>query len=241
MAFIHGKGTAVLFNQTDLSSFFNDASVSRSVETAETTSFGDNSKNYIVGLQDGTVSLTGMFDGSAGAVDEVLQGILGTNDGGLVTVFYNGTTAGNRCSLAKVEATSYDVSAPVGDVVAASAELQGDDGIDNGIALTALAEVTATGNGTSQNNGASSANGGVGILHVTANDHDGTAIIKVQHSADDAVWADLATFTTVSASTTTSERVEVAAGTTVNQYLRAEYTLAGSSGGVTFILSFARR
>jgi len=87
MAFLHGKGTAVVFNQSDLSSYFNDATITRTVETAETTAFGASSKTYIVGLQDGTVSLSGMFDGSAGAVDEVLQGVLGTEDGALVSVF----------------------------------------------------------------------------------------------------------------------------------------------------------
>lgn len=241
MAFLHGKGTAVLYRQYDLSSYFNDASVSRSVEPTETTAFGASSKTYIVGLKDGTVSLTGMFDGSANAVDEVLQARLGTEDGGLVTICYGGATAGNRVSISKVETTSYDVSAPVGDVVAASAEFQSDSGIDNGIALTGLAAVSATGNGSSQDNSASSANGGVASLHVTANSHDGGTTVKVQHSADDSTWVDLATFTAVGASTTTSERVEVAAGTTVNRYLRANYTLAGASGSITFILSFARR
>jgi hypothetical protein len=241
MAFLHGKGTAVLYRQYDLSSYFNDASVSRSMEPAETTAFGASSKTYIVGLKDGTVSLNGMFDGSANAVDEVLQARLGTEDGGLVTICYGGATAGNRVSISKVETTSYDVSAPVGDVVAASAEFQSDSGIDNGIALTGLAAVSATGNGTSQDNSASTANGGVASLHVTANSHDGGTTVKVQHSADNSTWADLATFTAVSASTTTSERVEVAAGTTVNRYLRANYTLAGASGSITFILSFARR
>ena len=181
MAFLHGKNTAVLFNEHNLSSYFNDVSVSRSVETAETTAFGDSSKTYIVGLQDGTLSLSGMFDGSANAIDDVLSGVLGTEDGAVTTVFYGGTTTGNRCSIAKVEATSYDVSAPVGDVVAASAELQADGGIDQGIALTGLAAVSATGDGTSQNNTASTGNGGVASLHVTANDRDDVTTLSLIH------------------------------------------------------------
>lgn len=240
MAFLHGKSTAVLFNQHDLSHYFNDASVSRSIETAETTSFGASAKSYIVGLQDGTLSLSGMFDGSANAVDAVISGRLGVESGAVVTIFYGGATAGNRVAIAAVEGTSYDISAPVADVVAASAELQADGGIDNGVALTALASVSSTGTGSAQDHGASTANGGIASLHVTANAHSDTAVFKVQHSADNSVWADLATFTTVSASTATSERVVVAAGTTVNRYLRASYTLAGS-GDITTVISFARR
>jgi hypothetical protein len=240
MAFIHGKGTAVLFNGHNLSGFFNDAGANRSVETAETTVFGKNSKTYIVGLMDGTISLSGLFDGAANAVDAVIQATLGTENSGVTTLLYNGATAGNRVQMAITETTSYDISAPVGDVVSATAELQADEGIDNGIALSNLKAITATGSETSQDNSASTSNGGVAHLHVTANSHNDDAVFKVQHSADDSIWADLVTFTTVATTVTTAQRVVVAAGTTVNRYLRAEYTLAGT-GSITFQISFARR
>ena len=48
MAFIHGKTALVLQNEFNLSSFFNDVSISRSIETAETTAFGSSAKSYIV-------------------------------------------------------------------------------------------------------------------------------------------------------------------------------------------------
>ena len=44
MAFIHGKGTIVLCNQFNLSAYFNEVSVARSVETAETTTFSKSAK-----------------------------------------------------------------------------------------------------------------------------------------------------------------------------------------------------
>lgn len=241
MAFIHGKNTAVFVNAHDLSAFFNDASPSVSVETAETTAFGSSDKTYIPGLSDATVSVSGMFDGSADAIDEVLSGLLGVEDGAVATVAYGGATKGNRVSIAKVEATSYDVSAPVGDVVAASAELQADGGLDNGVALTGHAAVTATGTAASEDHGASTSNGGIAVYHATANTRDGATTIKVQHSADNSTWADLVTFSDLTAATTGSGIAVVASGTTVNRYLRANYTLAGSTGSITFILSFARR
>jgi hypothetical protein len=106
--------------------------------------------------------------------------------------------------------------------------------------LTGLAAVTATGNGTSRDNGASTSDGGVAQLHVTANTMNNNTVFKVQHSADNSTWADLATFTTVATTVTTSERVTVAAGTTVNRYLRATHTASGT-GSITFITAFARR
>jgi hypothetical protein len=128
----------------------------------------------------------------------------------------------------------------VGDVVSVSYDAQADGGTDDAILLTALAAVTATGNGTGQDNGASTSNGGVAQLHVTANTMNNDTVFKVQHSADNSSWADLATFTTVATTVTTSERVTVATGTTVNRYLRADYTASGT-GSITFTMAFARR
>lgn len=239
MAFVHGKSSVVLFNATNLSPYLNSASTTNNVETAETTAFGNNSKTYIIGLKDGTISLAGMFDGDSGAIDPIIQAKLGVENS-IVTVLPAGGTIGNRAIIAQTDLTSYDISSPVADVVSVSAELQADGGIDTGVSLHALGAETATGTATSVDNSASSSNGGVGHLHVTANAHDDTVTIKVQHSADNSTWADLDTFTVVSASTTTSERRVVAAGTTVNRYIRASHTLAGS-GSVSYQLSFARR
>ena len=242
MAFIHGKATTVLHNTVNLSAYFNDAGANRTVETAETTAFGDNSKTYIVGLQDGTITASGMWDNTATVgSDVVLNTALGVADAELTIVPGASPAAGTRAISALVESTSYDITSPVGDVVSISADFQGDGGVDSGLCLSALASVTATANGTAQDNGASTANGGAAYLHATANTHDGTSIIKVQHSADNVSWADLATFATVAASTTASERVVVAASTTVNRYIRAQWTLAGSSGGITNLVTFARR
>jgi hypothetical protein len=241
MAFIHGKSAQVLHGAHDLTSFLNEATASQEVETAETTVFGNSAKTYIVGLKDGTISASGMFDGSALGVDEVLAASIGSDTLAPVTVGYEGTTLGNRVSLLLGKTTSYEVSSPVGDVVSVSYDAQSDGGIDQGVSLAALASVGATTNGTGHDNSASSANGGVAQLHVTVNSWDASTTFKVQHSADNSTWADLATFTVVTTTVTTSERVIVASGTTVNRYLRAQATLAAGTGAITYQISFARR
>jgi hypothetical protein len=78
-------------------------------------------------------------------------------------------------------------------------------------------------------------------LHVVTNSHDGDLVVKVQHSSDNSTWVDLLTFATVATTVTSSERKEVAAATTVDQYLRVTYTMAGSTGSVSFLVSFGRR
>jgi hypothetical protein len=241
MAFVHGKSAQVLHNEYDLSAYFNDLSASRSVETAETTAFGSSAKTYIVGLSDGTISLSGMFDGAAGAVDAEMTDILGSNSGAVITISTAASLAlGTRVISATGKLTSYEVSAPVGDVVAANAEFQADSGLGNGISLHALSAETATGTSSSHDNSASTANGGFGTLHVTANTMNNNTVFKVQHSSDGSTWADLVTFTTVATTVVTAERVTVAAGTTVNRYLRSSWTASGA-GSITFHINFARR
>jgi len=241
MAFIHGKSAVVLHGAFDLSSFLNTAQVQSSVAYGDTTAFGASAKAYIVGLKDGTVSASGMFDGSASAVDETLTASIGSNTLSPVTLATAGTTLGNRVALLLAKTTSYQVSSPVGDVVSVSYDAQADGGIDYGVSLAATASVSATTTGSSSDNTVSTANGGIAQMHVTVNTRDVSSILKVQHSADNSVWVDLATFTTVATTVKTSERVAVAAGVTVNRYLRAVNTLSAGTGAITYQISFSRR
>jgi hypothetical protein len=239
MAFFHGKKTAVFVGPAELTRYFNEASVSRDIETAETTAFGDDDKTYIIGLKDGTLSTSGMFDGDAGAVDEQIATTLGADAADVVTVGPEGPFAFKVSYSCAARKTSYEVSSPVGDVVAANLSIQADGGVDRGVILAARKNVSASGDETGFDAGGSSSDGGVGYLHVTENDHDDATVIKVQHSVDDLTYVDLVTFASVPASTTTAERVEVAG--TVNQYVRASHAPGGSSGSVTYTLAFARK
>ena len=241
MAFIHGKNAVVLHGAYALTSFLNDGSISASVETAETTSFGNSAKTFVTGLRDGTLSASGMFDGAASAVDEVLTASIGSDSLSPVTFAPNGAAIGQRVVLLQAKTTSYDVSSPVGDVVSVSYDAQADGGLDHGVSLADLASISATTNSTSNDNTASTANGGLAQVHVTVNSRSSNSTIKVQHSSDNSTWADLASFTVVATTITTSERVAVAAGTTVNRYLRAQNTLAAGTGSITYQVSFARR
>jgi len=236
--FRHGKRTVVLLNGTDMSPFLNEATQTQEIETAETTTFADTDKTYITGLGDGTISTSGLFDGTANASNDVLSGAIGQEDN-TFTVLPEGATAGARSIIANGQLTSYEVSSPVGDVVAISAEVQADGGLFSGRALNALTNTGTSASVASINDGAATDSGGLFNLHLTANTRDGDSTIKVQHSADNAVWADLVTFTVVSASTTSGESITSTG--TVNQYLRATHSLAGSSGSITYHVSAARR
>lgn len=243
MAFRHGKSTSLLFGGYDLSRFFNQSQVSHQVETADTTTYGadGSAKTYIVGHRDATLSAGGLYDGAEDAVDEVISGVLGADADQIVTLAPDGLVVGRRCSSAAVKSTSYEISSPVADVVSVSLEVQANGGADPAVVLAAGTAATATGNGTAVDNAALSSNGGVGYLHVTGNTHDGNSTVKIQHSVDNSVWVDLITFAVVATTVVSAERVLVAEATTVNRYLRATHTLAGSSGTTTYSATFSRR
>jgi hypothetical protein len=240
VAYKHGKDTGILLGKYNLTSYFNEVSTSMAIETSETTVFGNAAKSYITSLNDGTISASGLFDSDANAVNAVLEEVISTDYQPPITVAYDGGfTAGNSCGMGLGEMTSYEVTAPVADVVATSAEFQVSGGLRQGKILIGQTAFTSTTNGTSIDNTASSATGYTAYLHVTANTRSSTTVVKVQHSADNSTWADLDTFTTVAISTTTT--VNDSGTGTVNRYVRAVVTPAAGTGSITLSVSFARR
>jgi hypothetical protein len=238
--FRHGKSIKVFVDEFDFSSYFNDVSASTMVETAETSTFGSNAKEYIPGLKDGTVSLSGMFEGTTSVgTDDYFETVLGADTKQKVIVAPEGHGLGGRAVMLESDATSYEVSGAIADVVQASAEFQSSEGVEHGVILSSGAAVSSTGNGTGVDNGAATTNGGVGYLSVPVNTRNGNVTVKIAASADNSTFADLITFTVVSSATKTSERVEVTG--TVARYLRVSYTVAGSTGSATPIVAFSRR
>ena len=128
MAFAHGKAAVFKLDDSggslrDLSSYLNDVSMPRGIETAETTTFGvsGSAKTYITGLTDATISISGLFDATA---DGYLAGVVGQ----AATLSFEYGPAGDTGGFVKYTGecilTSYDVSTSVGDSVQASADLQ---------------------------------------------------------------------------------------------------------------------
>jgi hypothetical protein len=239
--FRHGKNVRIYVDEYDFSTYFSDMSASSNVDTVETSAFGTDDKTYIVGHTDGTISLGGMFESTAstGTDQHFSSALAGAEQN--VIVAPEGNSVGARAIVMQAEQTTYEVSSPIGDVVQASVEFQADEGVGHGVIVSSGSTVSATGNGASTDNGASTANGGVGFLSVPVNTRNGNITVKIQHSADDSTFADLVTFTAVTTTQKTSERIEVASGTTVNRYLRVNYTVAGSTGSATPVVAFTRR
>lgn len=240
MAFLHGKNTRILVDEWDLSSYFSAMGKSGNIDAAETPQFRKGNRTYSVGLAGGRMTLGGLFDGDVNAVDEELAALLGAATDPVVTGVRQGADAvGDRAMLIQGPEVAYEVSAPNDGVVAVSGEIIATDGPDSGVIHHQLKSETGTQNSASVDNAASSANGGVAHLHVTAYATFTDVQVKIQHSTDDAVWADLVTFTLTTA--VGKERVVVAKGTTVNRYVRAMISAVNGAGSLTYVAAFARR
>ncbi len=240
MSFRHGKNTAVLLGAYDISAYLNEVSSSQSIETADTSTFGTAAKTYIVGQNEGTVSFSGLYDGSTEAIAEIFQDIIDNDSTPAITIAPDaGLVVGSKATLAVGNQTSFEVSAPVTDVVSLNGEFEITDGLRGGVLLAGATVHDESTDGTSVDHGAATTLGARANLHVTANTRDEDTVIKVQASADDSVWVDLITFTTVGAAVTTSETA-TATGT-INRYLRATTTIASGTGDITYTLSLSRR
>lgn len=245
--FRHGKNTVVLFDKYDLTQYFNSATMSAMAETVETTTFGSTSKTYAVGQKDGTVSFEGLWSGvlDTEGSDKVLHDAIASTTKKVITVASEGAAIGRRARLINTDETSYEIKSAIADMVTISAEAQASGtqgGLDGGVLLAASQVLTSTATNASVDNAVISTNGGVAHLHVTTNTRNGAITVKVQHSANNSTWVDLTTFTATTSATTTAERVEIAAGTTINRYVRANVSaFAGSSGSATITVGFARR
>lgn len=132
MAFTHGKKSKFSIDNSggtpvDISAYCNEVSISRDIETAEVTTFGDDAKEYIIGLSDATISVSGQFDADgASTVDAVLSGILGQEASVSFEYIPGGgsVSTSNPAYQGECYLTSYEVSGSVGDVTSFSASFQ---------------------------------------------------------------------------------------------------------------------
>lgn len=114
---------------TNFSTLVKSVSFSEPADTAETSTLGTTAKTYVAGLKDATVSFEGIYDGAAApTIDSVLNVLLGA-EFAWVIIGPQGPTSTYPQYRGKGIITSYEVSAPVDDVVSFTAELQVSGGL----------------------------------------------------------------------------------------------------------------
>jgi hypothetical protein len=178
--------------------------------------------------------MSGFYDGTAGAVDSIVNTAIANASDEAVIVFPDGgTVANSTCQMARGLEAKYDTKTPVAGVVAIDMEIQADGGVWRGKGQT----FTATSSSTTtvlDNRGTTTA-GGLFILNVLS--LTGTlTYARLEHSSDNV------TYQTVANTTITSTGV-IVNNTLVNplyRYTRLAYALSGISPSVTISYGLAR-
>lgn len=140
--FAHGKNTVFKVGTvgaptvaTDISSYLDSVSYPRTMDTAETTTFGSSARSYIPSFPGNTWSISGKFDATSGGIDQTLNALQGLTNSVALEYGPSGSTtgnskytmAGNSSGTASpgVFMSSYSVSSPVNDVVSFTADFIG--------------------------------------------------------------------------------------------------------------------
>lgn len=229
----------ILVHGYDIAQTCNEVSYGQTAMTEQTQCFTDTwVENSYVGIKEHTIMLKGFYDVDSNGSDDAFRSAIGSNR--VFCMALEGNTQGLPFDgLEGPVAQSYNRLVSHGEFTKFDTEFAAFGAMETGVILSTLAAKTSSSNSTAVNNGGSSLNGGGAYVQVTAMSGFTSVTIKVQHSPNGSSWSDLATFTAVTAAPT-AEFVAVAAGTTVNQHLRALWTVTGS-GSITFFVGFARR
>lgn len=192
------------------------------------------------GMSQASLSLKGLFDDAVNGVNAVCQGKEGTQQ---VLAFGVGNALGDPAYAAAGGFTNdYAIDGALKKMTRAGSGLTISGQVDTGIILYPKTVKSTAWTGTAVDNGASSANGAGATLSVDETLALGgytNWIVKVQHSVNNSTWADLITFTALTAGQT-AERKTVTG--TVNRYTRVVGSLTGSGSApsVTPAVVFAR-
>jgi hypothetical protein len=245
MAKGHGKKARIFVGGVDISNYLKSAASSGSQDLADSSGLNQDDKTFVVGMQEGGMTLDGMFGakgkeaGEASLIADKLEEVFG--NGAIDCVHLpQGDGFGNRAIFVSGKQSSVEITTPYSDVGKISGEVSSDVGMNSGQVLAPLAQIEAEFKGTVLDNGVTLAetfHGGCAQVHCSAIVSTPTLVVKVQHSSDNVTFSDLITFTSILAAEK-SQTIALAPGTAVKRYVRALATVAG--GKATFHLSFAR-
>lgn len=234
MAFVHGKSTAILLDDADVSAWFRDADLSAAVDTADVTTFSNDWKRHIPGQASATVMLDGLYDPDFDAFPKVDAGsVLTIGPGGLSAV-------GSAARLVSIVSTTYTESSPVGDVVAATYSAVADDPVGYGVLLHPLTQETDDGNGSTHTGPVGgTSNGAVIHYHVSAVSDTDELDLTIEDSANGSDWTELSGAASATYDAPGAERVVVTGA--VRRYLRVVFDITGTGDReVTFAAAIAR-
>lgn len=233
-----GLGARFLAGGYDISGDINAVdTISGGPALIDSTDITQSAHSRIFGLRDGHMAITAFMD--AANAHPVLSTLPASDV--LMTAMLPPLAIGSIAANLNAKQIGYDPNrSAAGDLLLKTAGEGNAYGLEWCLALTAgLRTDTAATFGASLDNGAATAFGAQAYLQVTG--FTGTDVtVKVQHSADGALWADLIVFTQVTAAPASQRLATATNAVTVSRYLRAATITAGGFTSATFAVAVNR-
>lgn len=116
MATKHFRNAKVLVHGHELSGDFQSIEIAHSAEMLDETTFGDSTRVYKGGLTVTDVSGSGLWNPSVGQVEDLMFGIIGSDDK-VIALFPDGITEGTVTEMGyamKGVVCEYNIGGPVG-------------------------------------------------------------------------------------------------------------------------------
>jgi hypothetical protein len=241
MAKQNGLGDAFFISGYDLSGDVNAlGSVSGTVATLDVTAINKFAHERLGGLRDGSMDFTTVFDNAVASEHVVLSTLPRTD---VIASYFITPVLGGAAASLNGKQIDYAPTRANDGMLTSAISIQGNAyGLEWGQQLTAgkRTDVAAT-LGTSVNDVAPSSFGFQAYLHVFS--FAGTdATVKIQDSADNSTFADLASgaFTQITSTTPQAQRIAVGGTATVRQYVRVSTVTTGGFTSLAFAVSLTR-
>ncbi|HYI80002.1 MAG TPA: hypothetical protein VEW67_04005 [Thermoleophilaceae bacterium] len=226
----HGSRAKVFLDALNLTRYLKSFSWERSTDPPDSTALGDDAHKFIPGLEDASASGEGMYDSDSGPALDTR-----TNQPSVLSYYPSGDAAGALGQGASGIPTSLAIESPVDGITTLNIETQASGGSERLVSIAPLASRTGTANVASHDGGASSATGWAAYLHATSVPEGETLDVKLQDSADNSTFADVATFAEVDED---GGAERVAGAGTLRRYVRASHVV--SDGNATYQVGVCR-
>ena len=236
-----GLGDNFYISGFDLSGDVNAlGSVSGQVATLDVTAINKFAHERLGGLRDGSMDFTTVFDNAAGAEHPVLSALPRTD---VIASYFITPNLGGAAASINAKQIDYAPTRATDGMLTSAISVQANSfGLEWGQQLTSgIRTDTVATNGSSVNNVSPSSFGFQAYLHVFS--FTGTdATVKIQDSADNSTFADLAggAFAQVTSGTPQAQRIAVGGTATVRQFLRVATVTTGGFTSLAFAVSFTR-
>jgi hypothetical protein len=230
MAAAHGKNGRVYLNGNNISSDLKSVGLDMSMDVNDISTMGANSRKYLEGLFDATLSADGVFDRAANGIDKIISDSKGLE--AILTYYPGGTTAGNPGYGMKVLRSSYGASTSITQEVNFAYAGQATEGEERITSIADATALTADGSSPSYDTTTGGADGGVLYFNVSQITSAGDLTVKLQDSADDIAWADVAGSSIADVNAIGAQRIAVTG--VIRRYVKITIGAMGGGETITF-------